>query len=50
MEEAHSKEEALEVYKKLFALITNAQIAVLEKMSHDLDARMNRMIETPGSD
>ncbi len=48
MEEAQSKEEALARYKKVFALVTNAQIAVLEKMSRDLDARMNR-IEEPRS-
>lgn len=47
---AHSKEEALEIYKKGFALIMNAQIAVLEKMSHDLDARMNRITDSRSPD
>ncbi len=50
MEEAHSKEEVLERYKKVFALVMNAQIAVLEKMSRDLDARMNRIKEPQSSD
>ncbi|QPD04902.1 MAG: hypothetical protein Nkreftii_002676 [Candidatus Nitrospira kreftii] len=50
IDEAHSKEEALEIYKRAFALIMNAQVAVLEKMSHDLDARMNRIKEPRSSD
>lgn len=50
IDEAHSKEEALEIYKRGFALIMNAQIAVLERMSHDLDARMNRIKDPRSSD
>lgn len=50
IDEAHSKEEALEIYKKGFALIMNAQVAALEKMSHDLDARMNRITDSRSPD
>lgn len=50
IELAHSREEAMETYKRGFALIINAQIAVLEKMSHDLDARINRLKEPRSAD
>lgn len=50
IDEAHSKEEALEIYKRAFALIMNAQVAALEKMSHDLDARMNRITDSRSPD
>jgi hypothetical protein len=50
IDEAHSKEEALEIYKRAFALIMNAQLAALEKMSHDLDARMNRITDSRSPD
>lgn len=43
MEQAHSREEAMETYKRGFALMMNAQIAEMEKMSRELDARMNRL-------
>lgn len=50
IEQAHSKEEAMETYKRGFALIMNAQIAALEKMSHDLDARIHRLQEPRSAD
>ncbi len=50
IEQAHSKEEAMETYKRAFALIMNAQIAALEKMSHDLDARIHRLQEPRSAD
>jgi hypothetical protein len=50
IDEAHSKEEALRIYKRAFALIMNAQVAALEKMSHDLDARMNRITDSRSPD
>lgn len=45
-----TKEEALERYKEMFAQIMNAQVTVLEKLSNDLDARMNRLQEPRSSD
>ncbi|MBA5868825.1 MAG: hypothetical protein GDA68_02285 [Nitrospira sp. CR2.1] len=50
LEQVHSKEEAMETYNRGFALIMNAQIAVLEKMSHDLDVRINRLKEPRSAD
>lgn len=50
MDQAHTKEEAMATYKRGFALIMNAQIAALEKMSDDLDARRNRIKELRSSD
>lgn len=48
-DEVHTKAEAWETYRKVFGLIMNAQVAVLEKLSDDLDARMNRMKELRNS-
>ena len=45
-----TKAEAMVKYKSGFALIMNAQIAVLERISHDLDARLNRLKDPRSAD
>ena len=45
-----TKAEAMVKYKSGFALIMNTQIAVLERISHDLDARLNRLKDPRSAD
>ncbi|MGB4068910.1 MAG: hypothetical protein WBK08_12850 [Nitrospira sp.] len=50
LEGVRTKAEAMDKYKRVFALIMNAQVAALEKLSDDLDARMIRIQETRSAD
>lgn len=50
LEGGPTKAEAMVKYKRVFDQIMNAQVAVLEKMSHDLDARLNRLKDPRSAD
>lgn len=43
IDQAHTKEEAMETYKKGFSLIMNAQVAALERLSDDLESRQKAL-------
>ena len=45
-----NNQEKVELANRLFALLMNTQINVMEKMSHDLEAQINRIKEVRSSD